>query len=316
MSNWQKIHCGMFRERKSNNEGRRQIMWDQESLFILQELRKKGYEKIEPVGEGAFSVVLRVWDRRQCCHYACKVSRLSVMAKREAHFLEQLRHPVFPLYRTAWESGQCFFLVMEYIFGSTVGELCEKRGGFTQRAAVNILLELSEGICYLHERDNPIFFRDIKPENVMIRQDGRVKLVDLGCAWEQGEKMNVAGSRGLSAPEQFERGAVVGAESDVYALGRLLLFLLTGRSGGTTVTEQMGCGRKKQISPKLLQLIQKATGCERQKRIPDVKTLIKQLSLVDKNCLYLSKKEKKRAEIGDFYYMQNIRKGMDKPCGL
>lgn len=291
-------------------------MWEWEKAFVITELVRKGYRNISFVGQGAFSVVLRAWDDRQSCFWACKVSEISEVAVKEAEMIQRIHHPLFPKYKTSWESHGYFFLVMEYVCGSTVRELCKRRKKFTQRQAVRIALELAQGLLFLHEWKLPVVFRDIKPENVMIRQDGTVKLVDMGCATLISEKQCVAGSKGYSAPEQFEEMPHAGAESDVYALGRLLLFLVTGVEPGSGLHGQADAADWKLVSHKLRRLIQQTIRQERQNRVPDMRVFIKYLTEYEKKTLFyrvrdMTKSILCRKEIVDFYYIQNIRRGID-----
>lgn len=292
------------------------IVWENDKAFVIKELERKGYRKISFVGQGTFSVVLRVWDDKQCCFWACKVSETSEAAVKEAGMLQRIHHPLFPKYKTSWEKQGYFFLVMEYVCGSNVRELCKKRKQFTQRRAVSIALELAQGLLFLHEWKLPIVFRDVKPENVMIRQDGTVKLVDMGCATLISERQCVAGSKGYSAPEQFEKIPHAGAESDVYALGRLLVFMVTGAENDSCLSVQKDEVDWKRFSPKLRRLIQQTITPERQNRVPDMRIFIKYLTSYEKQGLFdrgraMTKSILCRKEIVDFYYIQNIRRGID-----
>lgn len=287
-------------------------------IFAENELKRKGYSGISLVGQGAFSVVFRVWDTGKNCFWACKISYASEMAENEAGMLKRIRHPLFPKYERSWQCRGYFFLMMEYICGSNIYKLCKQRKQFTQKQAVRVALELAQGLLFLHEREWPILFRDIKPENVMIRQDGRIKLVDMGCATLMNEKQCIAGSKGYSAPEQFVKMHYVGAESDVYALGMLLMFMLTGQ--GNADFEKIvkgGAGKDgRQISNGLWALVKQATKTECQNRIPDMRVFIQKLKIYEKRHSFWYVWEDIRcfpfrAEIVDFYYVQNIRRGID-----
>lgn len=290
MSESTKIHTGTM-----------QINTEQQ---IMDNLSGKGYRYIANIGNGSFSEVYRVWDAQRKCFLACKVSEHSELAEGEAKLLQQLQNPLFPQYKDSWKCGEKHYLLMEDITGRNVRELLWYRGHFSQRQAVRIALALAQGLMYLHERSEPIVFRDIKPENIMVRQDGIVKLVDVGCACRKGKMGNIAGSRAYGAPEQFQGKEGVGEESDVYALGKLLFLMLTGG------------GIHKRIAPGLLQLIKQATAQERHERIPDMRTFMKRL------IVYLGNPSLKRffidakaylsgGVVADFYYIQNVRKGMD-----
>ena len=243
---------------------------------------------------------------------------------REAKPLQELQHPLFPQYKENWQSGDKHYLLMEEIAGSSIRELIQNRGYFSQRQAVHIAFALAQGLQYLHERSEPIVFRDIKPENVMVRQDGSVKLVDVGCACRKGESKTIAGSRGYGAPEQFQRKENVSEESDIYALGNLLFLMLTGEE--PCKMEELLCKKnkykrnrykknqyKKKIAPGLLQLIAQATKNERSRRLPDMRTFCQRLTIYEgRRCLSRFYTDARALLCGglvaDFYYVQNVRK--------
>lgn len=189
-----------------------------------------GYEMQCLVGRGAFSQVYRVREYASGRVYACKVSTERKMLRREARLLKQLSHPLFPAFHETGQEGELVFLFMEYVPGSDLGALLERRGAFSQRRGMEICMELAEGLRYLHERQEPVIFRDLKPENIMIREDGRVKLLDLGSAGTpETEECVRTGTPGYAAPEQLSGAGPTGPHSDVYALGRVMYYLLTGK---------------------------------------------------------------------------------------
>ena len=192
-------------------------------------LRKKGYVGTVLVGQGAFSEVFRSWDARKENFTACKVSEHTDLLKREAQLLEKLRHPLFVRFFEYFEEGARGVLVMEYVAGENLGTLLQRRGHMSLNRTRQIGTELAEGLRYLHELDTPMIYRDMKPDNILIRQDGRVKLIDLGCAGQIGDRA-VAGSRGFAAPEQMLGDQPCGTYSDVYCLGRVMQVMC--RDGG------------------------------------------------------------------------------------
>lgn len=300
-------------------------MWTKESYpdtQIIEELEGRGYCNILPIGKGGFSKVLRVWDGKRNRFLACKISVIGEMAEREAQTLRGLQHPLFPGYVDSWKAGDNHYLIMEYVCGSNLRELQANRGHFTQRQAVSIAMELAQGLIFLHERSEPFLFRDIKPDNVMIRQDGRVKLVDVGCVRRLQESGNIAGSRGYSAPEQFCAEGRPGVESDIYALGKLLYYMLTGDNTeenrrNSEEVHYKGKVYYKGISRGLIRLVEQATEEKQQMRIPDMRTFLQQLSIYSakkslKSCCEDIKACMSGKGAVQYYYIQNARKGMDK----
>lgn len=185
------------------------------------------YRLIMVIGEGAFSKVYLAEDRdgRQ---YACKVSREVKMLRREAEILSGLYHPLFPAYMGYEENGGLGRLFMEFIPGRSLGEVMRIRGRFSSRQTMRMAEALADGLRYLHERQPAVLYRDLKPENIMLCENGRIKLIDLGCACCQdvqgGEK---AGTPGFAPPEQLVSGGTAGIYSDVYGLGKTVQSVLT-----------------------------------------------------------------------------------------
>lgn len=249
------------------------------------------------VGKGTFSEVYRVRNEATKEFVVYKISSRTELAEKEANILEKISHPLFPAYKGKfYENGQ-FVLIMEYICGEQLQKYVKRRGGLSQHRAVEIVMELAEGLSYLHELSETVIFRDIKPENILIQQDGRVRLVDLGCANTCGvPPQNRAGSRGYAAPEQFKQGNEIGVESDVYALGKLLTFMLTGT---------------RYVSPGLKMLIKRAIQENPRQRIPDMRTLRKLLlPYKEKNRIKrIWLRVKSRGNMKEsFFYETNIKK--------
>lgn len=180
------------------------------------------YRILRVVGEGAFSQVYLVEDGNGK-QYACKASREVNMLRREAELLGQLYHPLFPAYAGYGESEGMGRLFMEYIPGRNLGQLARLRGGISPRQAIRIAEELADGMRYLHERQPVILYRDLKPDNIMVCEDGHIKIIDLGCAccldMQGGARV---GTPGFAPPEQLDTGQGAGIYSDVYGLGRTI----------------------------------------------------------------------------------------------
>ncbi len=186
-----------------------------------------GYESSCFIGRGSFAEVYRVKECDAGRFWACKVSRQREMLRKESLILQQLEHPLFPRFCDLRETEENVFLFMEYVPGSNVRRLIEKRGKMTQQQVIRIATALAEGLCYLHELRTPILFRDLKPENIIIREDGEVKLLDFGSADLGKSTLHIiTGTEGFAAPEQWLDSVNVGNYSDVYALGKVLYFML------------------------------------------------------------------------------------------
>lgn len=258
------------------------------------------------LGEGAFSRVYLV--RNAGGLMACKVSCRLSMASREGQILAGLSHPLFPEYRGERQDGRKHYLYMEYIAGTDLKSYVRRRGKIAQARAVQIVRELAEGLKYLHEQSESMIFRDLKPENVMIQQDGKVRLVDLGCVYIVGGESNgVAGSIGYAAPEQMRKEGRTGMESDVYALGKLLCFMLTGQ-------EHFDGRYPRGVSRGLKKFIVRTLQEDVRLRIPDMRTFLSEIEIYgEKNLrkrLLRAADRRHRPSKQYFYYKKNIMRGL------
>lgn len=193
------------------------------------------YRKVKKIGEGATAEVYLVEEIATGRRYAMKVSEHAQLLKREASMLERVKHKAFPRV-IEYFSQQINCLVMEYIEGSSLQEILDGGRKFELREIVYIMEEVLEALNALHMREEPIIYRDIKPANIMIEKSGRIRLVDMGAAFEKGmetEEGNgsqMAGTYGYGAPEQFWAGVVPSIRCDVYGAGKVLAYLLSGKN--------------------------------------------------------------------------------------
>ena len=183
------------------------------------------YEKIRKLGCGTTSEVFLVRDLTDGRQYAMKVGADKELLKRESEVLKNLAHPMLPVWKDYFEN-QKGCLVMEYIEGITLQEWLEKYGRASEIMACNIISELLGLLQFLHSQSPPIIYRDLKATNIMIDKSGFILVIDLGGAVKSHF---MVGTYGYAAPEQFWEGIEPGPECDIYAAGKLLAFLLTGK---------------------------------------------------------------------------------------
>ena len=152
----------------------------------------------------------------------------------EADILRQLKHPMLPvIYDLLWEDD-IWYMVMEYIQGVTLQEYIEKNGCATEQQVYVWAEQLLDVMCYLHTRKPPVIYRDLKPQNVMVCSEDKLRLIDFGAAHCRNfgvRAMRMAATPGYGAPEQFGRigkGIYADERSDIYAFGMLLYFVVTG----------------------------------------------------------------------------------------
>ena len=185
------------------------------------------------LGQGTYSDVYCIEDGADGRRYACKVSWRAEMLEREAQVLKEVRHPLYPKFAAFWRAAGLGILLREYVSGRSLEEMLGRRH-FSAAQTIRAGLELAAGLMYLHGLGEGLLFRDVKPGNIIVGQDGGLKLIDLGCVCPLGaEVASRAGSPGFAAPEQLRDGGVLSASCDVYGLGKTLEAMLgDGRARG------------------------------------------------------------------------------------
>lgn len=196
------------------------------------------YEIIKTIGEGGMANVYLANDTILERNVAIKVLRGDLSNdekfirrfKREALSVSNLSHPnIVEVYDVGEEDGN-YYIVMEYIEGKTLKQLLQKRGALTLTEVLDIMSQLTDGLAHAHEAY--IIHRDIKPQNIMIEDNGLVKITDFGIATainstQLTQTNSVMGSVHYLPPEQANgKGATI--KSDIYSLGILMYELLTG----------------------------------------------------------------------------------------
>lgn len=197
------------------------------------------YRIIRMIGEGGMANVYLAHDTILDRNVAVKILRGDLADdekfvrrfQREAIAASSLSHPNIVEMYDVGEDGGKYFIVMEFIEGRTLKSLIKKRGALTLPEVIDIMMQLTSGIACAH--DSYIIHRDIKPQNVMILDDGRVKITDFGIAMalnnnELTQTNSVMGSVHYLPPEQAS-GSGSTIKSDIYSLGILMYELLTGK---------------------------------------------------------------------------------------
>jgi len=204
------------------------------------------YEIIEKIGTGGMSDVYRAKCHKLNRFVAVKVLKQEFSENSdfvskfrvEAQAAAGLMHPnIVNVYDVGEENG-FHYIVMELVEGITLKKYIEKKARLSVKEAVSIAIQVSMGIEAAH--NNHIIHRDIKPQNIIISRDGKVKVTDFGIAKAATSNTitsNVMGSVHYTSPEQV-RGGFSDEKSDIYSLGITLFEMLTGRvpfNGETTV---------------------------------------------------------------------------------
>lgn len=196
------------------------------------------YEIIRAIGEGGMANVYLGYDTILDRNVAIKILRgdLSNDEKfvrrfqREALSASSLAHPnIVEMYDVGEDNG-LYYIVMEYIDGKTIKQLLKKRGSLTISEAIDIMLQLTDGMTHAH--NSYIIHRDLKPQNVMIKDDGQIKITDFGIAMalnstQLTQTNSVMGSVHYLPPEQAS-GKGCTTKSDIYSMGIIFYELLSG----------------------------------------------------------------------------------------
>ena len=197
------------------------------------------YQVIKNIGEGGMANVYLAYDTILDRNVAVKVLRGDLANdekfvrrfQREALAASSLSNPnIVEVYDVGEDNGE-YYIVMEYIEGKHLKQLLKKRGKLTVSEAVDIVLQITDGLSVAH--DSYIIHRDIKPQNIMILENGLVKITDFGIAMAMNSTQltqtnSVMGSVHYLPPEQASgKGATL--QSDIYSIGILFYELLTGK---------------------------------------------------------------------------------------
>ena len=196
------------------------------------------YEIIRSIGEGGMANVYLGHDIILDRNVAIKVLRgdLSNDEKfvrrfqREALSASSLAHSnIVEMYDVGEDDGT-YYIVMEYVEGKTLKQLLKKRGSLTLSEAIDIMVQLTDGMAHAH--DSYIIHRDLKPQNIMIKDDGQIKITDFGIAMalnatQLTQTNSVMGSVHYLPPEQASgKGCTI--KSDIYSMGIIFYELLSG----------------------------------------------------------------------------------------
>lgn len=260
------------------------------------EAEKRGYELCGQLGVGATASVYRMKEKVTGKLYACKISDKKEWLRLESELLQSLHHPLFPGWKDYWETEDQGCLIMEYIEGDSLQKHLDRRGRFSREETIRVALEIADGLGYLHARTPSVVYRDLKPSNLIVQPDGRIRLLDVGAAAiPDGWK---AGTPGYASPEQLISREAVGKSrlrptSDIYAIGMVMHYMLTGINPCKAAQEFLPVSS---YDPDVLwgldDIIWRCTRPKPEERIPDMRALIHELgAYYNKSRLQIARQE-------------------------
>ena len=187
-------------------------------------------------------VIQAMWQTDNADFYLGKMCGIEMLVllkvgrhfvQREYEILRKIRHPYVVRILEYGFIGEDAFLMMPYYNGLTLEDLVAEHGRLQEALVLQIGKQLGDVLCYLEARDKPILHNDVKPSNIILREDGEIVLLDFGLACEEGEKIErvlFQGSLGYAAPECWHiKDGNLSNATEVFALGATLYRLLTGQ---------------------------------------------------------------------------------------
>jgi serine/threonine-protein kinase len=210
-------------------------------LSVQQKIRH--YQVLRTLGQGGMGTTYLAWDAagliagmpqllvlKQMNADMVRIAKAQELFEREAHTLKSLNHPGIPKYYDFFVEDGKKYLAMELIHGQDLEKRVYTTGPVTPNQAIAWMIQTCDILEYLHSQEPPLIHRDIKPANLMVRSSlNRIVVLDFGAVKEIGTVPGTRiGAEGYCAPEQ-ERGQPL-TQSDLYAIGPTLIFLLTGEN--------------------------------------------------------------------------------------
>ncbi|MEA5595362.1 protein kinase domain-containing protein [Rivularia sp. UHCC 0363] len=241
------------------------------------ELTIRHYQVLRTLGQGGMGTTYLAWDPtgvttgrpqllvlKQMNADMAKIAKAQELFQREADTLGLLSHPGIPKYYDFFVEDKKKYLAMELIHGQDLEKFVYRKGPVTLNQAIEWMIQTCNILDYLHSQNPPLIHRDIKPANLMVRNfDNRIVVLDFGAVKEIGTAPGTRiGAEGYCAPEQ-ERGQPL-TQSDLYAIGPTLIFLLTGENPFKYYRQQgrsfrFDVAKVPTITPMLKEVIDKVT---------------------------------------------------------
>lgn len=195
---------------------------------------------------------------------------------REYQTLERLSYPDLAKVLSCFEEDGSFFIILEHIEGKNLREIVESKGARKESLVLSWAIDVCRQLEYLHSQDPPVLHRDLSPDNLMLDQRGRVRIIDFGAAHQfmEGVTGTLIGKQSYMAPEQIRGKA--STRSDIYSLAASLYFLLSGKDPKALQESDLSqC--QLSVSAELSSLIKRSTSFEEMDRPASASELLAEL---------------------------------------
>jgi serine/threonine protein kinase, bacterial len=249
---------------------------------------EKRYQILKTLGQGGMGTTYLAWDGAKMLVLKEMNADMAIVPKaqelfeREAKILQSLHHPGIPEYYDFFIAAGRKYLAMELIHGQDLELYVFERGKVSLAQAIDWMMQLCEILGYIHQQQPPLIHRDVKPANILVRTiDRRIFLLDFGAVKEIGTLGGTKiGAPDYMAPEQNSGKPCT--QSDLYAIGPTLIFLLTGRNPADFIelNPDGHCFKVPGIAPQLQAIIDRLTHRRPSDRYPTATDLAAALSLV------------------------------------
>ncbi|MDF2558055.1 MAG: serine/threonine protein kinase [Bacillales bacterium] len=276
-------------------------------MIKIGDLVDQKYHVIKKIGQGGMSTVFLVQDNRLQKEWALKTIKRSILKNgeiftqsllSEVEILKKIEHPSIPRIVDVFEDEHQISIVLDLVTGNSLDQIVEVSGPFTQELTLQVGLQVCDTLNYLHSLQDPIIYRDLKPSNLVLGQNGKIRIVDFGIARvlkkEKVEDTICLGTRGYAAPEQYGGSGQSDKRTDVYCLGVTLYHLLTGHNPSSPPYEISPIRKlKPHLSRELEKIILKATKTNPNDRYQDCNELKKALENYKKEDVELIRSQQK-----------------------
>lgn len=244
-------------EADSNKYIRHFLMDDKTPLELGQEVILKEY--ILPVHRGQLTA-----------------ERTAEKLRAEAEILQKLDHPNIVKLKDAFIEDYRGYLVMDYVRGDSLKQLTDRQGPQDEQQVIRWAIQVLETLSYMHQLSPPVVHRDITPDNLMLQEDGNIKIVDFNVAYQvdSSSTATVVGKHAYIPAEQF-RGKPC-PQSDIYSLGGTIFYLLTGKEP-EPISKSYPARVNENVSAELDKIVSIATSTSLQERYCDVQAFADEL---------------------------------------